>query len=371
MTIEKVQLYIYFAFFSTGTLSTVSLYISEISDPSIRGNLGSGLLVFCNSGIIVMFIADALLSYHSYNIVLIAVPAIFMALFWTMPESPVFYLKEDRLEDCRKSLSWLRATTNEEILNAEVDQLRAMFFNQQSGPTEHPTLTWREVFTTKYYRKAFLLGIVIQSSICCSGIMVFQTFAYTIFAHCFNEDHPGKYPLYVLLCGTAIGVFSLFIMHRFSRRFTVIGTRLSCAIVLTLLGILLVLKDVYNYPIPAIYFLVLFLLYFIFFSLGLAAIVFVVFGELFSVECRDKFMQPLLLLHFGLFGLFLMLYPITVVKIQLYSWVFIFAGLTLGLVLILMVYLPETGERTISEVAEELTKGVKTPKKEDKDLSLP
>lgn len=283
----------------------------------------------------------------------------------------MFYLKEDRLEDCRKSLSWLRATTNEEILNAEVDQLRAMFFNQQSGPTEHPTLTWREVFTTKYYRKAFLLGIVIQSSICCSGIMVFQTFAYTIFAHCFNEDHPGKYPLYVLLCGTAIGVFSLFIMHRFSRRFTVIGTRLSCAIVLTLLGILLVLKDVYNYPIPAIYFLVLFVLYFIFFSLGLAAIVFVVFGELFSVECRDKFMQPLLLLHFGLFGLFLMLYPITVVKIQLYSWVFIFAGLTLGLVLILMVYLPETGERTISEVAEELTKGVKTPKKEDKDLSLP
>lgn len=309
-------------------------------------------MLFCNSGIIIMFLSHSVLSYDGYNILLICIPTLFIALFWMMPESPVFYLKMERLEDCRKSLSWLKATTSEDHLNAEVDKLRKMFFSQESG---NRSLTWREVFATQYYRKAFILGIVLLSSICSSGITTIETYFYSILSHCMNGQYPGNYPTYVLLFSSASMVISVFIIDRFTRRFTAIATRLCCTALLVTIGILLFLRDVCSYSIPFIIFFVLFFTYFIFFNLGFSNVVFVVIGELFSVECRDKFMQPLMLLHFFLHGFYLMLYPITVLAIQIYSWIFIHAFVTLALTGCLVIYLPETRNKTIAEIAQKLT----------------
>ncbi|XP_026686362.1 uncharacterized protein LOC103518889, partial [Diaphorina citri] len=252
-----------------GTLSSITLYLSEISDPSILGKRE-------REG-------------------------------------------ESRTTKSKQSLSWLRNTSCETVLDAEIDRLRKMFFNQTSSSSAaRQSLTWREVFATPYYWKSFLLGVFLQSSQSSSGIMVLNTFCYTILAECMN--HPGEketqvnklYPVYLLILCNIAGVMALFIADKFSRKFILIGTRLVCSVFMLFLGVLLLMKDYFHVYIHAYYFVGLLALYEAIYGLGLSSIVFVIYGELFSVECRDKFMQPLLLCHFINILLYITLYRITV-----------------------------------------------------------
>ncbi|KAL1454324.1 hypothetical protein WDU94_010596 [Cyamophila willieti] len=338
-----------------GTLSSISLYISEISDSSIRGNLGSGVFVFCNLGVLSMFTAGACLSYYAYNTLPIILPGLCLAVFWLLPESPVYYLKIDRIEDSRKVLSWLKATSDESILDIEIEKLRGMFFEKTASSGADYRLTWREIFTTRYYRRAFLIGIVLMSTNCCTGILIMNVFAYTVLTQCFNEPHPGKYSAFFSLVENFAGILALFITHRFTRKFILVGTRLVLASAAFAIGMALVVRDMYSVSVHPYYFVILFSIYNATLGIGLTSIVFVIFGELFSVECRDKFMQALLLLHFSLGTLYVTMYPITVKRIHLYSWFFIFTFVTLTLTSVLIVYLPETSNRTISEIAHEIT----------------
>uniref|UniRef100_A0A8D9ABQ0 Facilitated trehalose transporter Tret1 n=1 Tax=Cacopsylla melanoneura TaxID=428564 RepID=A0A8D9ABQ0_9HEMI len=340
-----------------GTLSSISLYIAEISDASIRGNLGSGVFVFCNMGVLSMFLSGAYLSYYTYNMLPIVLPGLCLTVFWFLPESPIYYLKIDRIDESRKVLSWLKATSDDSILDEEIEKLRSMFFEKSSTEeaARQRRLTWREIFTTRYYRRAFLLGIILMSTNCCTGILIMNVFAYTVLAQCFNVSAPGTYTAFFSLVENSAGILALFLTHRFTRKFILVGTRLVLASSAFAIGLTLLIRDLYSVSVHPYVFIVLFTVYNASLGFGLTSIVFVILGELFSVECRDKLLQALLLLHFSLGSVYVTAYPISVKHIHLYSWFFIFSFVTFTLTTILIVYLPETGGKTVTEIAQEIT----------------
>lgn len=82
-----------------GSLFLIPLYVSEICTPSLRGTLSSLLLFSINIGILLAFVLGAYLSYFWFNIACMLFSAAFVGTFIFLPETPVYLVRQNRLED--------------------------------------------------------------------------------------------------------------------------------------------------------------------------------------------------------------------------------------------------------------------------------
>lgn len=65
---------------------------------SVRGRLGSILPLARNSGILIAFIAGALIKYEHRPYVFIFIPIIYLVWVFFLPNSPQFYLKNNKFQ---------------------------------------------------------------------------------------------------------------------------------------------------------------------------------------------------------------------------------------------------------------------------------
>lgn len=84
------------------------MYVSEVAEPSVRGTLGSFFQLQITVGILLGYMLGLLGSPVLLAYVNVALPVVYAALFWFMPESPVFLLNRGKSERARASLQWLR-----------------------------------------------------------------------------------------------------------------------------------------------------------------------------------------------------------------------------------------------------------------------
>lgn len=92
-----------------GAISVVSgMYVSEIAEPSVRGTLGSFFQLQITIGILVGYIVGLLPDPAQIGYVCMAVPVVYAAALFRMPESPVFLLTKGQSERARDALQWLR-----------------------------------------------------------------------------------------------------------------------------------------------------------------------------------------------------------------------------------------------------------------------
>ncbi|XP_046597136.1 facilitated trehalose transporter Tret1-like [Neodiprion lecontei] len=110
----------------------IPMYIGEIAEDKIRGGLGVLVIVMYNSGLVLVYSVGPWVSLLSLATIGIAIPAVSLATFVWIPESPYFYIMKNRPELARKSLQWLRGTTHvdEEI---EVVKKNVEFDLQNAG----------------------------------------------------------------------------------------------------------------------------------------------------------------------------------------------------------------------------------------------
>lgn len=93
---------------SGGVFSVLPLFISSISEPNVRGSLGSILLLAYHSGILFAYVVGLYVKYNIFPLILISLPTIFFVVFSFFPETPQFLLKQNREEDALKSLRFYR-----------------------------------------------------------------------------------------------------------------------------------------------------------------------------------------------------------------------------------------------------------------------
>ncbi|KAJ9581440.1 hypothetical protein L9F63_023372, partial [Diploptera punctata] len=95
--------------FATGASSVVApLYTEEISETSIRGELGSYLDFAIVVAILYVYAFGAFVSYIWLCISCLVLTLFFAVTFFWMPESPMYLLSKGRKVDAEKSLRWLR-----------------------------------------------------------------------------------------------------------------------------------------------------------------------------------------------------------------------------------------------------------------------
>lgn len=81
-----------------GSYVVTPLYIKEISEDSIRGTLGSLVILSQNFGNLVVYILGEYVCYHATLWICLAVPLIHLLVFPAMPETPSYLLKSGKVE---------------------------------------------------------------------------------------------------------------------------------------------------------------------------------------------------------------------------------------------------------------------------------
>ena len=87
---------------------TAPAYTSEISEKEIRGSLGSYFQLMVTIGILFAYGVGSATSVNVFSIICGVVPLVFGAIFWLMPETPLYYLKKGQKDNAQTSLQWFR-----------------------------------------------------------------------------------------------------------------------------------------------------------------------------------------------------------------------------------------------------------------------
>jgi MFS family permease len=149
-------------------------YSSEIAEKEIRGILGTFFQLLINVGILFVYCIGPFLSVEWTSAVCGMVAILFGVIFLFMPESPVYLVTENRIDDAKKSYKWLRGSDydpQDEIntLKEELDEL-----NKNETPMS-------EVFARRSTKMALVIGFGLMLFQQLSGINVVIFFSTRIF----------------------------------------------------------------------------------------------------------------------------------------------------------------------------------------------
>lgn len=103
---------------------TWTVYVGEVSSPTIRGIFGSLLISSFTSGVMLEFLLSLYVSHVYLSVVpfALSVPA-FILMFFVV-EAPQFLIMNDKYEEAGRSLAWLRGFDEVESVQAEFDELK-------------------------------------------------------------------------------------------------------------------------------------------------------------------------------------------------------------------------------------------------------
>ncbi|XP_049880015.1 facilitated trehalose transporter Tret1-like isoform X2 [Pectinophora gossypiella] len=162
-----------------GSYVVTPLYIKEISEDSIRGTLGSLVVLSQNLGNLMVYILGEYLSYYATLWICLSVPLVHLLVFTTMPETPSYLLKCGKFEEARDTLAWLRCRqSSEPVVDNELQTLLLELEQRKAGRF------WTGLKTLVTDRPTFrafriTLTITLARELC--GCLAVLHFASTIF----------------------------------------------------------------------------------------------------------------------------------------------------------------------------------------------
>lgn len=149
-------------------------YSSEIAEKEIRGIIGSFCVLLIHAGILFAYVVGAYVSVFTANIIYAIVPIVFGVIFVFMPESPVYLVIENRVEEAKKSYKWLRGADYDP--QQEIDELQ-----QDIAESTKNKVSFAENFKLKATKRALLIGFGVMFFQQASGINVVVFYSTFIF----------------------------------------------------------------------------------------------------------------------------------------------------------------------------------------------
>ena len=155
--------------------ATQSIYISEITEKSVRG-----LVLVCSKlnleiGSLLVVTVGAFCSYKSMNLIMLLTPLLFFVTFIFMPETPYFHLINGNHEKAIKSVSKLRRTKNLGIIEPEINRIKKAIVEGESNKNG-----LQLIFSQRRCRKALVITTVAWLTTGFSGSAAIDSFTQDI-----------------------------------------------------------------------------------------------------------------------------------------------------------------------------------------------
>ncbi|PSN30507.1 Facilitated trehalose transporter Tret1 [Blattella germanica] len=114
--------------FASGlTIGPTQVLVGEISEPRIRGILTGTNFMSHSIGILLVYIMGAVMDWSIVSAISTVFPFLSLVAFVMLPESPVWLVRHNRVEEAEKALRWLRGGGMGLQARKELDQLISRF----------------------------------------------------------------------------------------------------------------------------------------------------------------------------------------------------------------------------------------------------
>ncbi|KAF2758324.1 sugar transporter [Pseudovirgaria hyperparasitica] len=180
--------------FGIGSVSLlVPVYIAETSPPSIRGRLvgifeilsqGGGMLGFWINYIVARTISSSGRTQWIVPLALQLVPGVLLlaGIFWC-PESPRWYVKQDRWEEAAATLSWIRKLpADHDYIRGELEEIRLQTLVGRPPPgVKHSKTYYAKRILQKGTRNRIGIGLLLMACQNLTGVNIITYYSPRIF----------------------------------------------------------------------------------------------------------------------------------------------------------------------------------------------
>ncbi|XP_046744768.1 facilitated trehalose transporter Tret1-2 homolog [Diprion similis] len=325
------------------TWTIIPIYLGEIAEDRIRGGLGVTTAIMLNLGLVMAYSIGPWVSKPLLAALGAVIPVVFLLMFTWMPETPYFYMMKDKPNLARKSLEWLRGTTD---VDQEVEVVRKnVEFDLQNS------WTLKELFTDKGNRKAFLIMIGLLTAQELSGVVVISSYSTSILSQVGSGITSSISVIIIGVVQLIVTVLVVFFTDRVGRRPLLLGSLFFIIVFLTVLAVYFQflangddISGISWIPVTAIVGFVCS------FTMGLGTMPTSIASEIFP--CNVKAYASIIsnVYVFFIEGVILQLYPTLVNAYGIHITFYIFAGCTTGSMIFTFFYVPETRMKSLGEI---------------------
>jgi len=216
------------------SISTV--YIAEISTPNVRGNLAVIPAMTGCLGVVTCQVLAKFLQWQDLAIVFATLNIPFVILIILMPESPVYLVSKDKMEEAHRVLRRLRG--EKWNVTQEITEIKRITEKTGNSSSRAAITDFFLPHIIKPVVIAFTLMFFFQTS----GINLVLTFAPQIFADVTNID---KFLANIFLgCALfASNTLTLLVAGKWPRRMMLLVSSLGCSVTLAVMGLSYQIKD--------------------------------------------------------------------------------------------------------------------------------
>ncbi|CAG9786276.1 unnamed protein product [Diatraea saccharalis] len=224
---------------TTGTVAVVTMvYITEIADKEIRGALGMTVQVMNNMGGLIIYGVGPFVSYAVLNSIIVIIPVMYLLFCLWIPESPYYFLKDGRVHLARKEFVFIKGRKDEKWIDEQLGIINVHVKENMENAT-----TVKELFTNIKYRKCLYIVGGLKLLQYMTGILVIQSYLEEIFRQSSSISGPRASIIYGFVqLGAGIG--ATFLSRWCRRRFLLLLSCVGVSIAMTIVGIYFYLQDV-------------------------------------------------------------------------------------------------------------------------------
>lgn len=335
-------------------LATVPMYLGEISSDSIRGSTSAFITIMSKMGFLLPYSIGPYVSIQTLAAILLTFTFIFIGTFVWVPESPYYLMMKSKKIQAIKSLQWLRRQNdvNEEYLKIEENVKKA---DQNKG-------NLKQLFSRGNLRSLIVI-LIVGSSNHFSGALPIVSYASQIFQQIGGGMTPSETAILLGALQLIGSLCSYFIVDRLGRRpllfISSIGVTVCNFTVATYLYFQTWtdVSEISWLAITAI------MIHLIVFAMGLSPVTYTLLGELFPTNIK-----AIAIAFYSIFASVIIfviskLFQVINDSLGIHITFYIFGCISLVLLGIMWLIVPETRQKSLDTILEEMNSSSKNDNK--------
>ncbi|XP_034119712.1 facilitated trehalose transporter Tret1 [Drosophila albomicans] len=346
-----------------GVFGVIPIYIAELAEDSVRGILGTFLVLTCNIGIVLAFVLGYYFNYATVSWIVATLSVLFFVCFWFMPETPQYLMLKQKTEQAECALRYyrnIRSRQSKELseeLQLELHKLRAPEQKaEKAGEDEvdDNAVTWAD-FANPTARKAFLIGFGLVASNQGCGVFAMLNYTAIIFAQSGCSMEPTVAAIIVGVIQVVGSYVATLLVERAGRKMLLLISAVGICLSQLVMGAHSYLKSIeYDtagfdwVPIVAFAFM-LFIA-----ACGLLTVPFLAIAEIMPPKIRSTANMLLMSVLWVLSMIAIKLIPLLMESLGMHGSLFLFASLTLCGTLFIAIFVPETKGKSIETILASL-----------------
>ncbi|XP_058455389.1 facilitated trehalose transporter Tret1 [Malaya genurostris] len=339
--------------FGVGFVMTVqTMYIGEIASDQYRGALGSLMQLCIVSGILYVYVIGPYVSYAALQWACLALPILFSATFFFMPETPTYYITKGRHNDASKSLQFLRGMSADGVQ----DELKKTTQSVEEAMRNKASVM--DLFQTKGNVKALIICSGLISFQQLSGVNVILFYSQTIFAKTGSSLAPEISTILVGIVQVLASGATPLIVDRLGRKPILLASAGGMCIAHGLMGLYFYMDFIKSDAVESISWLPIFALIFFvtLYCVGFGPLPWAVLGEMFRADVKP-IASSIVASTCWVLGFLVLQFFSSLDEAVGSHWSFWIFGILCGVAFVFtLTTMMETKGLTLEEIQEELNK---------------